>query len=86
MDKDMSISDEYMHELSTFIKGTGERLTEGHYPQFCDALGELGLFGSDGLGRVPLELSRAEPKRVAFWLAVVGRTRSQERDIYKSLQ
>jgi hypothetical protein len=57
--KDMSLSDDYMQELSTLIKETGERLIEDHYPKFCDALGELGLFGSDGLAPVPLELWRA---------------------------
>ena len=52
----MSISDEQMQELSTFIKETGEKLFEDYYPKFCKSLGELGLFDPSGL---PLELWRA---------------------------
>ena len=49
----MSISDEYVQELSTLIKETGEKLFEDYYPKFCESLGELGLFDPSGL---PLEL------------------------------
>ncbi len=49
----MSISDEQMQELSTVIKETGERLIEDYYPNFCESLGELGLFDPGGF---PLEL------------------------------